>query len=289
MAASILKSVHGIPDPAFPIPDGVVLADQARIARTRFYPVTILFTAYALPLLCIALYRRPLTALVYLAGGAAFWTLLEYLVHRFVLHGRFADGPGYLKHKMHTFFDTMHGDHHLRPWDGMHINGYLDAIPFAVLLAALSFFAPYYTWPVFIAAVLQGYVVEEWVHYAVHFHRFRSPYWIYIRRHHWHHHRRGYSSQAFGLTSGIWDEIAGTPICKEPKGDAAIAEPEGVRAPASETGRLRAAWNLRKAMTRDARRCRGGADAKLAATFSNRSAASDPASRSDPRDGRAAS
>jgi hypothetical protein len=226
----ILKSLDGIPSPLFP--KGVVLADEARKARTRFYPATIVLCAYSLPLLGVALYRHPGTALSFLFMGIAAWTALEYVVHRFILHGRFPDGGGFWKHRVHTFFDTMHGDHHQRPWDGMYINGYLDALPFAGLFAVVSFLAPYYTAPVLVAGLLLSYVVEEWVHYSVHFHRFQSPYFQYIRFHHWYHHSPRGRDRAFGLTSGLWDDIlgstripesirrgsrpAGTPLSSEP-------------------------------------------------------------------------
>jgi sterol desaturase/sphingolipid hydroxylase (fatty acid hydroxylase superfamily) len=99
----------------------------------------------------------------------------------------------------------------------MYINGYLDAIPFAVLFAVTSFLlAPYYKAPVFVAALLQSYVIEEWVHYSVHFHTFKSRYFRYIRRHHWYHHSRGEIGEAFGLTSGLWDGILGTRIPPKP-------------------------------------------------------------------------
>src|SRR6185503_4999264 len=122
--------------------------------------------AYALSLLTVAFARHPRVASLYLTAGIAFWTLLEYLVHRFVLHGRFPDGKGLLKHWLHMLFDPVHGDHHLRPWDGMYINGRFDAVPFAAVFVAVSFLAPYYTWPVFVAGLLQSYVIEEWVHYS---------------------------------------------------------------------------------------------------------------------------
>jgi sterol desaturase/sphingolipid hydroxylase (fatty acid hydroxylase superfamily) len=137
------------------------------------------------------------------------------MVHRHVLHGRFPDGPGWLQHRMHRFFDTMHGDHHRRPWDGMYINGFLDSLPFAVVLVLLSFLAPLQTAPVLVAGLLQCYVVEEWVHYSVHFHRFRSRYFVYIRRHHLYHHSPRGTEVAFGLTNGLWDVIQGTRICDE--------------------------------------------------------------------------
>jgi sterol desaturase/sphingolipid hydroxylase (fatty acid hydroxylase superfamily) len=209
----LLKSISGIPDPLFPVPEGIVLADEARTARRRFYPVTILFTAYAMTVLGLAFAFHPGYALVYLALGVMAWTLLEYLVHRFILHGRFPDGPGLFKHRAHAFFDTMHGDHHQRPWDGMYINGHLDSIPFAALFVAVSFLlTPYYKAPVLVAGLLQSYVLEEWIHYSVHFCRFRSRYFQYIRFHHWYHHSPRGSAQGFGLTSGLWDRISGTRI-----------------------------------------------------------------------------
>ena len=195
----------------FPVPDGVVLADEARTARRRFYPVTILFTAYSTTVLALAFVSHPGYAVTYLALGVMAWTLLEYLVHRFILHGRFPDGPGFFKHRAHTFFDTMHADHHQRPWDGMYINGHLDSTPFAALLVAVAFLlTPYYKAPVLVAGLLQCYVLEEWIHYSVHFCRFRSRYFQYIRFHHWFHHSPHGSTQGFGLTSGLWDRISGT-------------------------------------------------------------------------------
>jgi sterol desaturase/sphingolipid hydroxylase (fatty acid hydroxylase superfamily) len=207
---TVLKSVHGIPGPLFP--RGLDLAREARTARRRFYPVTVLYTAYAVVVVGLGLRDRPAVALTFLGIGVAAWTWLEYTVHRHVLHGRFPDGPGWLQHKLHRFFDTMHGDHHQRPWDGMYINGFLDSLPFALVLVLLSFLAPLPTAPATVAGVLQCYVVEEWVHYTVHFNRFRSRYFDYIRRHHLYHHSPRGTELAFGLTSGMWDAILGTRI-----------------------------------------------------------------------------
>ncbi len=202
--------MHGIPSPVYP--PGIDLPREARTARRRFYPVTILYTAYAVVVVGLGLRARPWTALLYVALGVAVWTWLEYTVHRHVLHGRFPDGPGWLQHQMHRFFDTMHGDHHLRPWDGMYINGFLDSLPFAVAFVLLGSLAPLPTAPVMVAALLECYVAEEWVHYTVHFHRFRWRYFDYIRRHHLYHHSPRGVDIAFGLTSGMWDAVLGTRI-----------------------------------------------------------------------------
>jgi sterol desaturase/sphingolipid hydroxylase (fatty acid hydroxylase superfamily) len=206
----ILKSKDGIPDPQFP--PGIDLSAEARTARRRFYPATALFTAYAAAVTLPALYTHPRATIANFLLGVALWTGLEYLVHRFVLHGRFEDGEDALRHWMHSVFDPMHGDHHARPWDGMYINGHLSAVPFGLAFALLSWTAPYWTAPVVVAALLQSYVVEEWVHYSVHFCRFQSRYFQYMRRHHLYHHCPRGKELAFGLTNGIWDRISDTRI-----------------------------------------------------------------------------
>jgi cyclopropane-fatty-acyl-phospholipid synthase len=193
-------------------PPGIDLAREARTARSRFYPVTIAYSVYAIAVLALGLRAHPLTAIVFLLGGLSCWPLVEYLVHRFVLHRWFPYGVGGRKRRIHTLLDNGHGVHHLRPWDGMHVNGRFDSVPLATALALLSFRAPLATWPVFVAAILQCYVIEEWVHYAVHFHRFEARYFVYIRKRHFYHHAARGGGLAYGLTSGIWDGVLGTSV-----------------------------------------------------------------------------
>ena len=201
---TILKSRDGVPHPTTP-PPGIDLAYEARTARSRFYPVTVVYTAYALVVLVLGLRADVGTALLFIVAGATGWTLLEYLVHRYVLHGRFPDGSGWLRHRLHLLFDSSHGDHHQRPWDGRHINGGFATVPFAAVLALAGLLAPLATLPVFVATILQCYVIEEWIHYAVHFHRIPWRYFSYIRKHHLYHHSGRGGDVAFGLSSGIWD------------------------------------------------------------------------------------
>jgi sterol desaturase/sphingolipid hydroxylase (fatty acid hydroxylase superfamily) len=207
---SVRKSVHGIPFPSYP--RGVDLAREARTARRRFYPVTLLYTSYAFAAVALGARAHPRATLGALGLAVWSWTWLEYAVHRYVLHGRFPDGTGRLRHVLHVLFDSMHGDHHLRPWDGMYINGFLDTVPVAAVLVAASLLLPLPVAPCFVAGILQCYVVEEWVHYTVHFHRFRGRYFDYIRRHHLYHHSPRGTHLAYGLTSGLWDALEGTRV-----------------------------------------------------------------------------
>jgi sterol desaturase/sphingolipid hydroxylase (fatty acid hydroxylase superfamily) len=189
-------------------------AREASKARHRLYPVTVLYTATASTLLGFALASdRRWVGLGVFAAGVASWTLIEYLVHRFVLHGRFPDGPGAWRHFLHTHFDHLHWEHHERPWDGDHISGTIrDTFRFVLPMLALSFLAPPFTATLFVAGIIQSYVVEEWVHHSVHFYDLEGRYFLYIRRHHLFHHSPKGEDVGFGLTSGIWDVVFGTRI-----------------------------------------------------------------------------
>ncbi len=215
MRRARLKSEVGIPALEF-VGAPIDVAAEARKARRRLYPVTALYSAYALTVLTIALLsgRGALVSLASLLGGVAVWTLVEYLAHRFVLHGRFPDGGGIVRRWAHRAFDHLHVEHHARPWDGNHVNGTIgDTLPYMAFFAALSFAAALPSLPVLWAGVMQSYVVEEWIHHAVHYptvYGLGGAYWRYIVRHHaWHHSPRGTNS-AFGLSSGAWDVVFGT-------------------------------------------------------------------------------
>ena len=191
------------------VPFGVYKQQQARISRHRLYPMTIFYTIYALVILFFALRSpHPVIAAIFYAVGLPVWSLVEYLFHRFVLHGRFAPGKGIIRKFLHERLDPLHWEHHARPFDGHHINGELrDLLPLFFVAAPISFIAPIYTLPVLLAGVVQCYVIEEWVHHSVHFYNFRSPYFRYIKRHHYYHHSPKGMEQGYGLTNGFWDIV----------------------------------------------------------------------------------
>jgi cyclopropane-fatty-acyl-phospholipid synthase len=183
---------------------------EAAKARARLYPSTALYCAYGFALLAWVL-RRPgqrVAALAFLAAGVAAWTAVEYFVHRYVLHGRFPDGPSAVEHFLHVRFDPLHWEHHARPWDGEHINGRLrDTLLFAAVFVGIAAFFPAYSAPVMVAGFLLSYVAEEWVHHSVHFYHFDNPYFRYIKRHHLYHHSPKGGDVGYGLTNGFWDIV----------------------------------------------------------------------------------
>jgi hypothetical protein len=91
----MLKSKVGMPAVQF---SGarIDLEAEARKARRRLYPVTVVYSAYAWTVLALRSGAPvPATLAFYAAGGLA-WTLLEYFAHRFVLHYRFPRRAGAL-------------------------------------------------------------------------------------------------------------------------------------------------------------------------------------------------
>lgn len=200
------KEVPGArPDIAF----GVYKRQQAAISRGRLYPMTVFYSVYAMIVLFFALRSaHPWVALAFYAAGVPVWTLVEYLFHRYVLHGHFGPGEGIIRRFLHERLDPLHWEHHKRPFDGHHINGEIrDLLPLFFVAAPVSFIAPIYTLPILLAGVVQCYVLEEWIHHSVHFYNFRSPYFRYIKRFHYYHHSPKGIDLGYGLTNGFWDII----------------------------------------------------------------------------------
>ena len=203
------KTRMGIPDPGSP--RGVVLASEARRSRHRLYPVTVVYTTGAVVTLLLALRSSAPVALLAASMGLAFWTLVEYLVHRYVLHGVFPARGSAWSRFLNKAFDHLHWQHHLRPWDGNHINGTIfDTLWVVGPVFALTLIAPLPTAPAFFAGFILGYVIEEWCHHSVHFYVLDWPWFRALKARHFYHHSRLGSQILFGLSNGFWDEVVGT-------------------------------------------------------------------------------
>jgi 4-hydroxysphinganine ceramide fatty acyl 2-hydroxylase len=185
---------------------------QAALARCRLYPLTVFYTLYAILVLTAALLTtHARTAVAFFWAGCATWTLVEYLFHRYVLHGRFPPGKGIVRRFLHERLDPLHWDHHKRPFDGSHISGELkDILPLFFFAAPVSFLLPVYTAPVVLAGVVQSYVSEEWLHYALHFSNSRFPLFRRMKKYHLYHHSPRGIDRGFGITTRFWDGVFDT-------------------------------------------------------------------------------
>jgi sterol desaturase/sphingolipid hydroxylase (fatty acid hydroxylase superfamily) len=199
--------------PARQIPFAAYKRQQAALSRGRLYPVTAFYTGYSVLMFFLAARTaHPFLAVAFYLAGVPVWTLVEYFSHRYVLHGRFKKSQKWYKKwykdLANKYLDPLHWEHHERPFDGLHINGTLkDLLPLFAVAAPLSFLFPTYTLPMLLAGVVQSYVSEEWIHHCVHFYNFRSPYFKYMKKHHFYHHTSQGMTRGFGLTSGLWDVV----------------------------------------------------------------------------------
>lgn len=131
-------------------------------------------------------------------AGYLLWTLLEYGLHRFVLHGV-------------QPFRAMHELHHRRP--GAHIG---TPTVVSAPLFALLVFAP--AWrlagPLWAGAltlgVLVGYLTYAFTHHVCHHGPARGAWSRRLRRWHASHHQRGAIPACYGVSHRLWDHVFGT-------------------------------------------------------------------------------
>ncbi len=167
------------------------------------YGADILFYVAAVAILAALLLvlgpgGRTLALAGMLVAGLAAWTIVEYGLHRFVLHGL-------------PPFRRWHERHHQRPTalicTPTVLSGSLIGL-FVFLPAALM--GDRWLACALTLGLLIGYLAYTVTHHAIHHWHGQSA-WL-LRRKRWHalHHRRDGRSRCFGVTSAFWDRVFGT-------------------------------------------------------------------------------
>ncbi len=142
-----------------------------------------------------------------LAAGAATWTLAEYLLHRFVFHGRSGRGPGALEHRLHHARPD-----YFAPWWQKALAALAVT---ALLLPGVGLAAGARASLSFTLGFIAAYLAYEVLHRRVHTHAPRGPYGRWRRRNHFAHHFVD-PRLAHGVTSPVWDLVFGTRLPLEP-------------------------------------------------------------------------
>lgn len=140
-----------------------------------------------------------------LLAGVLAWTLLEYVLHRWIFHWR-AGGP---KGRMWSFM--VHGYHHEFPDDRLRLVAPpLMLVFFGVIVAVLyaAVFGPG-RWPQLLAGTMIGYVAYDWTHYYTHHAHPRGGPGRWLKEYHLRHHFEDHDSR-FGISSPLWDRLLGT-------------------------------------------------------------------------------
>ena len=124
--------------------------------------------------------------------GAAAWTLVEYLLHRFVFHASSLKGPGAKEHRRHHVQVS-----YFAPWWQKALAAVAAT---AILLPVLSVTAGTVLGAAGTLGFIMMYLLYEVLHRRAHTHSPRTRYGRWRRKHHFAHH---FSDHAI-LGYGIW-------------------------------------------------------------------------------------
>jgi cyclopropane-fatty-acyl-phospholipid synthase len=161
------------------------------------------FVLYGIAVLILAVfliltvhYRQWLQILALVGLGLVSWTLIEYALHRFVMHGL-------------QPFSQWHAEHHQRPKALICTPTIMSMMLIAVLvfLPSLVFFGNLQQAWALTLGVIIGYLYYSVMHHAIHYWRTDNA-WLKQRKR-WHvlHHSNIEQPACFGVTSGFWDHV----------------------------------------------------------------------------------
>ncbi|MCU7372606.1 sterol desaturase family protein [Paucibacter sp. O1-1] len=136
-------------------------------------------------------------------AGLAGWTLLEYVLHRFVLHGL-------------PPFKRWHAEHHRRPRALICTPTLLSAtLVVSLVFVPALLLGDWWQACALTVGLLSGYLIYALTHHALHHHGRSGQSWLQRRRL-WHalHHGSGHTLQHqpghYGVTSAFWDHVFGS-------------------------------------------------------------------------------
>lgn len=138
-------------------------------------------------------------------AGILGWTLVEYVLHRWLFHLPVMKQP-LLKEIQYV----LHGYHHEFPDDpGRLVAPPVLSWPIAAVLVALYALTMGPWWTTVFAGTVTGYLAYDWMHYYSHHGRPFTRAGRFMRRYHAEHHFKIANSQ-YGLSSPLWDVVFGT-------------------------------------------------------------------------------
>jgi sterol desaturase/sphingolipid hydroxylase (fatty acid hydroxylase superfamily) len=190
--------------------------ESVRMFESRFmeffshvHPITpvVLFG----PLIIYFLYRSfadgnmsILTILSLFMLGILMWTLLEYVVHRYVFHYEPKTRIG------KTLHFIIHGVHHDYPNDASRlVMPPIISVPMAVLFYFIFTFAFRSFAPPISAGFAFGYVCYDTIHFATHHFAMKSRVGLWLKHYHLRHHYKD-DETGYGVSSPLWDYVFGT-------------------------------------------------------------------------------
>lgn len=190
--------------------------DRIRLFRSGFLerltvisgPVFMSIWAILLPAIAVmgAVSAATLWAPALIIAGLIFWTVTEYVLHRFVFH---FETESQLMQRM-VFI--IHGNHHADPNDPLrNLMPPIVSIPVGCAIWAMCLwaFGPVGTWV--LLGFMTGYVAYDLVHYACHQWPMKGAFTRMLKSHHMRHHHVHVHGN-YAITGMIWDRVLATRI-----------------------------------------------------------------------------
>lgn len=170
-------------------------------------PPSLPFLIFGPLLIYLALHKNTAWPLFMMsaAAGLFFWTLCEYILHRFLLHPT-------LKTQSHQWFCYIfHGIHHEKPKDQYRVAAHplLSMSLGSMMLLSFHGLLPLSICNGFSFGFILGYLIYDFTHWLLHRNKWRNKVVNTLRRNHSIHHFKD-PSTCFGVTSPLWDHIFGT-------------------------------------------------------------------------------
>jgi len=133
------------------------------------------------------------TTLLFFAAGFMSWTLIEYFLHRCIMHGL-------------QPYKSWHEEHHRRP-KALIVTPFAMSASTALVIVVLALWlAPTIAAGLsYSLGMLIGYCLFTGTHHAVHHFRVRSSWFLWQKRRHAIYH--AYPECNYGVSSAFWDVI----------------------------------------------------------------------------------
>ncbi|NXT04532.1 FA2H hydroxylase, partial [Prunella fulvescens] len=136
--------------------------------------------------------------------GMFLWSLLEYLIHRFVFHMK----PPASNYYLITLHFLLHGQHHKSPFDSSRL--VFPPVPASLVIGffygVLRLLLPAVLGLSVFVGGLCGYVIYDMMHYYLHYGSPRKGTYLYgLKAYHVKHHFEHQKSGSFGISTRFWD------------------------------------------------------------------------------------
>lgn len=136
--------------------------------------------------------------------GVFFWSLLEYILHRFFFHHHFKSCLG------KKFQFLSHGVHHDYPRDSTRL---VMPVPVSLILAVIFYVLFRLVFGIYnemiCAGLITGYLIYDCLHYVTHHLPMKGKVGSYLKSYHLKHHYVD-SKNGYGVSSPLWDYVFNT-------------------------------------------------------------------------------